>query len=706
MKLELTMARKLFAALIAATLVLLGVGFTAWWSARGIAGHLDTQTNKTVPSLVALAQVDRAQGQIAEAIKTALLPDNSTEDHRKALAKIAEQFAQIDEGVKSFEAFAHSDATLRLWAAWKEPFTAWRAGVDRTVAMLQERDLLAESREPKDPEVAEVAKQAWAAYQVGEPHQQKAEAAVEATLTKTVADSRETGKAGVAAATWSTATIAVTVALAAALLLGLAWFLARRIGRTVCALVAEAGKLREAVAAGRLDVRGETGHLDAEFRPVVDGINETMDTLVRPLRATMDCVERISKGDIPPRLTDPCKGDFADIQESLNRAIDAVNLLVADSRALVETAVAGRLQTRADASKHQGDFKKIVEGVNQTLDAVMGPINEAAQVLAKLAKRDLTARVAGNYQGDHAKIKDALNATGEALHEAMAQVAEVVGQVSSAAGQIASSSESVAAGASEQASSLEETSASLESMSTMTKQAADNAQQANGLAQIAKKSSAEGVDAMQQMAGAMGKIKASAESTSQIIKDINEIAFQTNLLALNAAVEAARAGEAGRGFAVVAEEVRSLAMRCKEAANKTEELIRGSVKQAIDGESTARLVNERLTEISSSVSKVSDIVAEIAASAQEQTAGIEQLNKAVTQVGQVTQQNAASSEEASSAAAELSGQSEELAAMVGAFQLERGAETARGAGRPVAKVPGQALPLKGGVKGRNGHATV
>jgi methyl-accepting chemotaxis protein len=122
------------------------------------------------------------------------------------------------------------------------------------------------------------------------------------------------------------------------------------------------------------------------------------------------------------------------------------------------------------------------------------------------------------------------------------------------------------------------------------------------------------------MTGAMAKIKASAVGTSQIFKDINEIAFQTNLLALNAAVEAAPAGEAGRGFAVVAEEVRSLALRSKEAANKTEELVRQSVNEAGAGDATAKF-----SEILSSVSKVTDIVTEISASSKEQAAGFKQI---------------------------------------------------------------------------------
>jgi methyl-accepting chemotaxis protein len=289
-----------------------------------------------------------------------------------------------------------------------------------------------------------------------------------------------------------------------------------------------------------------------------------------------------------------------------------------------------------------------------------------------------------------------------ALHDAMSQVAQAVDQVSSASAQIASSSQAVASGASEEASSLEETGSSLESMSSMTKQAADNAQQASGLASTARGAATEGSAAMQQMTGAMGRIKASAEGTSQIIKDINEIAFQTNLLALNAAVEAARAGEAGRGFAVVAEEVRSLAQRSKEAANKTEELIRQSVKEAGEGEVTAKHVSEKLSQIVTSVSKVTEIVAEIAAAAKEQSSGIDQVNKAMSQMNSVTQQNAASSEESSSAAAELSGQWEELAAMVGTFQLEGVVATRKQATQRTLVAPAR-KSLSGR---RNGHSDI
>jgi methyl-accepting chemotaxis protein len=436
-------------------------------------------------------------------------------------------------------------------------------------------------------------------------------------------------------------------------------------------LVADAGILVKAAVEGKLATRADASKHHGDYRKIVQGVNETLDAVIGPLNVAAKYVNSIAKGEIPAKITDNYNGDFNTIKNNLNQCIDAVNMLVADAIMLAQAAVEGKLTTRADATKHAGDFKRIVQGVNQTLDAVLEPINEAAQVLEKLSQRDLRVRVKGNYQGDHAKIKESVNATGEALHDALLRVAVAVDQVSSASGQIASSSQSVADGASQQASALEETSSSLESMSAMTKRSADNAQQANGLAQTAKGAATEGAAAMEQMGTAMTKIRASAEGTSQIIKDINEIAFQTNLLALNAAVEAARAGEAGRGFAVVAEEVRSLALRSKEAAMKTEVLIKESVRQAEEGEITAKGVSAKLGEIVTGVTKVTDIVAEISASAKEQSGGIDQVNRAVTEMNKVTQQNAANSEESSSAAAELSSQSEELASMIGAFQLAR-----------------------------------
>jgi len=237
-------------------------------------------------------------------------------------------------------------------------------------------------------------------------------------------------------------------------------------------------------------------------------------------------------------------------------------------------------------------------------------------------------------------------------------------QVTSASGQVSSASQQLAEGASEQASSLEETSSALEEMASMTRQNADNANQANSAMKEAGKIVEGGVEAMTRMSQAIDKIKTSASETAKIIKTIDEIAFQTNLLALNAAVEAARAGEAGKGFAVVAEEVRNLARRSAEAAKTTADLIEGSQKNSDAGVAVAAEVAKSLSGIKESASKVGTLVAEIAAASKEQAQGIDQVNTAVAEMDKVVQSNAANAEESASASEELSSQAQELSSMV------------------------------------------
>jgi len=897
MAITMTTGKKIMLACAGAAAAMALVGVLALVGARTLADRLDTAVHEDVPSLTAIAAMDEGQMGMLNGLQGALLPRATAAQRVEGRKLAGEKLAQVEAAMAAFEKLPQADDVQTAYRAWKGAFTGWSGALRTITPLLAEREGLGAGSGKDDPAAAALDERLWAATSgaVAE-HYATAEATIGKLTAAVVTNVDEDGEAGTADARRTTTTIALAVLLATLGVLVMGWLVARRVGATVQALVAEAAKLQEAVAAGSLDVRGDTGHLDAEFRPIVEGMNETMEAFVRPLKMTADSIARISRGDLPAPIAETYRGDFDAIKQSLNtcigtlaalqrdvaalstaavegrlderadaarhqgafrqlveginatvatlvghldampapamvidrdfkvrymnaaalgvvgkakaqvagarcadlfqtsdcntercacaramqdgrsassettarprqdlvleigysgvpvrdgagrvvgafevisdqtavkvamrrtkkvadfqaretervvaaleklshgdlaldatvsegdadtqevrrvyqaiasailRSAEAVRGLSRDAVSLSEAAVAGKLSARADAGKHQGDFKKVVEGFNQTLDAVLAPVNEAASVLERLAQRDLRARMSGAYRGDHARIKDSLNATGQALHEAIAQVAEAVDQVSSASTQIAASSQAVASGASEQASSLQETSSSLESLLSITKQSADAAQQANTLASSARSAATDGAAAVEQMQGAMGKIRASAESTSQIIKDINDIAFQTNLLALNAAVEAARAGEAGRGFAVVAEEVRSLALRAKEAAMKTEELIRQSVRQAGEGEISSKHVAGKLGEIVGGIGKVSAIVSEIAAAAKEQSIGIDQVSKAVGEMDKVTQQNAASAEESSSAASELSGQSEELAAMVGAFQIAR-----------------------------------
>jgi methyl-accepting chemotaxis protein len=259
------------------------------------------------------------------------------------------------------------------------------------------------------------------------------------------------------------------------------------------------------------------------------------------------------------------------------------------------------------------------------------------------------------------------------INRVVVGITESTEQVSSASSQVSSSSQHLAEGASEQASSLEETSASLEEMSSMTKQNADNANQARAMMTEAKGVVEKANNQMAQLTEAIGQITRSSEETAKIIKTIDEIAFQTNLLALNAAVEAARAGEAGAGFAVVADEVRNLALRAAEAAKNTSSLIEKTIKAVKNGNEITIATQSAFRANAEISGKIGQLVDEIATASEEQAHGISQVSTAVSEMDRVTQQTAANAEESASAAEELNAQAqqmrgyvEELAAVVGA----------------------------------------
>ena len=241
---------------------------------------------------------------------------------------------------------------------------------------------------------------------------------------------------------------------------------------------------------------------------------------------------------------------------------------------------------------------------------------------------------------------------------------EGANQVAAASNQLSASSQQLAEGSAEQSTSLEETSSTLEESTSMVQQITENTKQAALLSDQAKEAVDKSNQEMQEMTESMDEIKKSSDQISKVIKVIDDIAFQTNILALNAAVEAARAGEAGMGFAVVAEEVRNLAQRSAQAAKDTAGMIENNIELSEKGVNVTQRVQEALNEVTVQAKKISELMAEIAASSQEQSQGISQINSAIAQMETVVQQNAANAEESASASEELSAQAQNLKEMV------------------------------------------
>jgi methyl-accepting chemotaxis protein len=407
-------------------------------------------------------------------------------------------------------------------------------------------------------------------------------------------------------------------------------------------------------------------------------------SIVRPLGETLNAVDKIAAGDLSVDLTVDSRDEVGRLVTAVRHVQATLRTLISDANMLAQAAVEGRLEVRADASRHQGDYRRIVEGVNATLDAVIGPVNEVMRLLAQVEQGDLSEKIGAEYQGKLKELRDSVNNTVDKLADTMREVRAAADALTTAAEQVSATAQSLSQGSSEQAASVEETSASIEEMSASIAQNAENSKMTDGMATKAATEAKEGGTAVKETVTAMKSIAAK-------IGIIDDIAYQTNLLALNAAIEAARAGEHGKGFAVVAAEVRKLAERSQVAAQEIGEVAGSSVELA---EKAGRLFDE----IVPSIAKTSDLVQEITAASNEQSSGVTQINTAMTQLNQTTQQNASSSEELAATAEEMSGQAEQLQQLMSFFRTSGDhstpVATAKRKGPSRLKVVAQALGAK------------
>jgi methyl-accepting chemotaxis protein len=301
--------------------------------------------------------------------------------------------------------------------------------------------------------------------------------------------------------------------------------------------------------------------------------------------------------------------------------------------------------------------------------AITGPINQAVGIARGVADGDLSQQFEASGNSETALLLMALKDMQTSLSRVVANVRQGSEGVSSASAEIASGNHDLSARTESQASALEQTAASMEQLSATVKQNADSARQANQLAASASTVAVKGGAVVAQVVDTMKGINEASRKISDIISVIDGIAFQTNILALNAAVEAARAGEQGRGFAVVASEVRSLAGRSAEAAKEIKTLINASVERVEQGTALVDQAGSTMTEVVSSIRRVTDLMGEISAASNEQSLGVSQVGEAVTQMDQVTQQNAALVEEMAAAASGLKSQAQDLVQVVAVFKL-------------------------------------
>ena len=297
------------------------------------------------------------------------------------------------------------------------------------------------------------------------------------------------------------------------------------------------------------------------------------------------------------------------------------------------------------------------------------PMAHAVHISDQLALGDLSAQVRPAGSDETIQMLSAMERMQTSFGGIVRSVKSNAESVATASAEIASGNTDLSNRTEQQASALEKTASAMGQLSSTVKQNADSARQANQLAMNASTVAIKGGEVVGQVVETMKGINESSRKISDIISVIDGIAFQTNILALNAAVEAARAGEQGRGFAVVASEVRSLAGRSADAAKEIKSLINASVERVEHGTTLVDQAGVTMTEVVSSIRRVTDIMGEISAASSEQATGVAEIGQAVTQMDQATQQNAALVEEMAAAASSLKSQAQELVQIVAVFKL-------------------------------------
>jgi len=427
--------------------------------------------------------------------------------------------------------------------------------------------------------------------------------------------------------------------------------------------IAEANKVVGAIANADFTQR-MTGSYVGDLDALQRGVNASANSVSFMMGELERVMRSLHSGKFDVRMDEKVPKAFRDLVESALVSIDHV---IADINTVMAKMNEGSFSHRVNAEA-QGSLLSLKVNINASMDAIAEAINAISNVVSAQAIGDLTKSLPdGAFRGQLDELKSAINNSASKLREIVEEVMAASALVSDASGQVSQGSADLSGRVQEQAAALEETSATMNEMASAVQANTENARRVADLAHDVQNKAQEGVDVMDKTIEAMQSIRESSHKIADIVSLIDGIAFQTNLLALNAAVEAARAGEHGRGFAVVAGEVRALAQKSADAAKDIKGLIDDSVTRVENGTHLAEKSGETLGMINQSVAQVAGMIEQIANASNEQATGINQVHKSIADIDLVTQQNAALVEETTSAAESLGTEAENLRQSMGFF---------------------------------------
>jgi methyl-accepting chemotaxis protein len=684
---NLKVSVKLLTGFIFVSCITLLIGLFSYTKTSQITELGDKLAEDQTPSILYMGKISSAMNAVAVCERGLLNDDFTKRNIRSAQYNVLNgRLEIIDKSSKSFEELEKTAKETQQWQNFLSTYNEWRRIGDTFLQLNKEKDnLISQGISLSDDRIQDLNSRLLDTYLEERPCFVKADniliEIIDDNWTAITASNKETNEIENSAVLWII--MLSIIGFVSAIGIGL------YISKLIVTPLKEAFFVISELSQGCLQVQMKWDTKD-EFGEMKDRLNH----FIKALSGYVQSIYITAKGDFSYKRT--IQNEKNEMAPALETIVTTLNNLKTETDIMIEKYHEGFTDYKGDETKFQGDYRTIVEGFNKSVFTVIDVVRQGTNTLDKIAKGDLTARMAGDYKNNYAGYQKQINNVGESLENIVRQVTDVVNATASASNQISSSSEEMAAGAQEQSSQAAEVATAVEQMTSTIIETSKNAENATMAAKKSGEIAQEGgkvvnqtvqgmiriAEVVKQSANTVQALGKSSDQIGEIVQVIDDIADQTNLLALNAAIEAARAGEQGRGFAVVADEVRKLAERTTKATKEIALMIKqiqkdtsGAVEsmqlgtvEVEKGKALADKAGVSLSEIISGAQEVVDIITQVATASQEQSSAAEQISKNIESISTVTHQSASGVHEIARASEDLNRLTNNLSDMVSHFK--------------------------------------